>query len=86
MADDQVATRVPQLDPAPWLQALGGQANLVECGAASSRLWIRVRDAAQIEPSALTALGVKAIATPAENILHLIVGAQAEGLAAALYQ
>jgi PTS system N-acetylglucosamine-specific IIC component len=77
---------IAKRDAKPWLAALGGRDNVIEAGAASSRLWLRLRDPAKLDAAALAALGTKAIATPAEGIVHLIVGADAEPLAASLLQ
>ena len=81
-----IGSPVPARDAQPWLAALGGRDNVIEAGAASSRLWLRLRDPAKLDASALRALGTKAIANPAEGIVHLIVGADAEPLAAGLLQ
>jgi PTS system N-acetylglucosamine-specific IIC component len=61
-------------DAGPWLAALGGRANVVEAGAASSRVWLRVFDPAHIDEPGLAALGVRMIARPSPHALHLLVG------------
>ena len=61
-------------DPAPWYAALGGRQNIRESGAASSRLWLRLRDIGRIDHAALTKLGVRMIAYPSNDIVHLIIG------------
>ena len=61
-------------DPAPWYAALGGRQNIRESGAASSRLWLRLRDIGRIDHAALTKLGVRMIAYPSKDIVHLIIG------------
>ena len=78
-----VTTRI---DAEPWLAALGGRDNVVEAGAASSRLWLTLRDPAKLDATALRALGTKAIAAPATNVVHLIIGAEAGPVAASLLQ
>jgi len=78
-----VTTRI---DAEPWLAALGGRDNVVEAGAASSRLWLTLRDPAKLDAAALRALGTKAIAAPATNVVHLIIGAEAGPVAASLLQ
>ena len=70
-------------DAAPWLEALGGQDNLREAGAASSRIWVELTDAARLDESALRKLGVRMIARPAAASIHLLVD-HAEPIAAAL--
>ena len=71
-------------DPAPWLLALGGRANVTASGAASSRLWIDLADPARADEAALRALGVRMIARPSANALQLIIGDQAAAVAAGL--
>ena len=63
-----------KVDPAPWLAALGGRDNVLEAGAASSRVWLRLGDPARADEDALATLGVRMIARPAGDTLHLIVG------------
>jgi PTS system N-acetylglucosamine-specific IIC component len=77
---------VASVDAKPWLAALGGRDNVIEAGAAASRLWLKLRDPARLDRAALTALGTKAIATPGQDIVHLIVGTSAEPIAASLLQ
>jgi PTS system N-acetylglucosamine-specific IIC component len=71
-------------DPAPWLAALGGRANVTAAGAASSRLWLEMVDPAQVDEAALAKLGVRMIARPSVGSLHLIVGNDAAAIAAGL--
>ena len=73
-------------DAKPWLAAIGGRANLIEAGAASSRVWLRLRDPAQVDAAALKRLGTRAIATPTGDVVHLIIGADAAPLAISLVQ
>jgi len=68
------------------LKALGGRDNVEEAGAASSRLWLKLRDPTRLDAGALTALGTKAIATPGAGVVHLIVGPEAGPIAASLLQ
>ena len=68
------------------LAALGGRGNVVEVGAASSRLWLRLSDPSELDENVLKALGTRAIARPGADIVHLIVGADAEPIAASLLQ
>ena len=81
-----VAASAPtaEVDAGAWLEALGGRANVIEAGAASSRLWLQLRDPAKLDRTALAALGTKAIAAPADGIVHLIVGCDAGPIAAGL--
>jgi PTS system N-acetylglucosamine-specific IIC component len=74
---------VAAADPEPWLKALGGRENLRESGAASSRLWVKLGDAARLDERALAKLGVRMIARPAAGSVHLLME-DAEAVAAAL--
>jgi PTS system N-acetylglucosamine-specific IIC component len=77
---------VAKIDPQPWLAALGGRDNVIEAGAASSRLWLKLRDAARLDTAALAALGTRAVATPRKDVVHLIVSVEAEPIATSLLQ
>jgi len=82
-AAESQATAAPA-DPAPWLAALGGRDNVTASGAASSRLWVDLADPGRADEAALRRLGVRMIARPSGNALHLIVGADAAAVAAGL--
>ena len=73
----------PIADAAPWLAALGGRANLRESGAASSRVWLELGDVSLLDPDSLQKLGVRMIAIPAANTVHLLVD-DADRIASAL--
>jgi PTS system N-acetylglucosamine-specific IIC component len=75
---------VTAADPAPWLAALGGRGNISASGAASSRLWVDLADPVRADEAALRRLGVRMIARPSANALHLILGADAASVAAGL--
>jgi PTS system N-acetylglucosamine-specific IIC component len=88
LSGPQTAVRVeaePALTPdaGPWLDALGGRANLKEVGSAASRVWLRVQDPDQLNEPALSRLGVRMIAHPTDETVHLLVS-EAESIAAAL--
>ena len=71
------------VDASPWVEALGGRENVLEAGAASSRVWLRVADASRVDEQGLTRLGVRMITKPTAQTLHLLLSA-AEPVAAAL--
>jgi N-acetylglucosamine PTS system EIICBA or EIICB component len=71
------------MDVGPWHKALGGRDNVLEAGAAGSRVWLKLRDAAGLNEAGLAKLGVRMIAKPAPGSAHLLV-ANADELAAAL--
>jgi len=67
------------------LRALGERANLKELEAvAHTRLRVRLADPGRFDESAARLAGVAAVMRAAPGVLHLIVGEQAAGLAAAM--
>jgi PTS system N-acetylglucosamine-specific IIC component len=77
------AAPVTPVSGAPWLAALGGAANIRAGGLCGSRLWLELGGAA-VDEAALTRLGVRALVRPAASTLHLLIGPDAAGVAAAL--
>jgi PTS system N-acetylglucosamine-specific IIC component len=73
-------------DAAAVLAALGGRANVRSVVMAASRLRIGIEDAARVNRTALGCLGLRAVAVPRQDCVHLIVGPGAEAAAAALRQ
>jgi len=73
-------------DATAVLKALGGRANVRSVAAAASRLRIGIEDAARVDRAALGSLGVRAVAVPRLDCVHLIVGPEAQAAAAALRQ
>jgi PTS system N-acetylglucosamine-specific IIC component len=71
-------------DPAAWLAALGGRANLTGWGLCASRVVLGVIAADAIDEAALGRLGVRAIGHPGPHSLHLVLGPRAPALARAL--
>ena len=63
-------------------EALGGASNIGEVEVHGSRIRVAVRDAARVDAPALLAAGVRGVATPAENVFHLVIGPDAERKAA----
>ena len=72
------------MDAGPWLAALGGRANVIEAGAASSRVWLRVLDPARVDEAGLTALGVRMVVRPSTDAVHLLISGDADPVARAL--
>jgi PTS system N-acetylglucosamine-specific IIC component len=66
------------------LAALGGHPNISELGASSTRVRVGVVDPNAVDESALRALGLRGIARPAPQRLHLLIGPAAEAALAAL--
>jgi PTS system N-acetylglucosamine-specific IIC component len=72
------------LAAADVIAALGGRSNVSEVAPGSSRVLAKVRDAAAVDAGKLSALGARAIARPAPDSVHLIVGPGADALAQAI--
>jgi PTS system N-acetylglucosamine-specific IIC component len=64
------------------VQALGGRKNIANLHVNSSRLCVSVRDAAAVDETALRN-SVRAVARPAANSVHLILGPDAQAWAVA---
>ena len=61
------------------LSALGGRANVRDIEVvASSRLRVRVANATAVDEAAIRALGLRGIARPSANFVHVLVGPSAE--------
>ncbi|MDE2486180.1 MAG: N-acetylglucosamine-specific PTS transporter subunit IIBC [Alphaproteobacteria bacterium] len=83
-APDAPAPSPPLLDPAALLRALGGGGNLAEVAASTSRIRLRLRDPQALDEPALRGLGLRALARPAADVVHLVIGPAAAPLAARL--
>ena len=75
---------MPAPDAAALLAALGGRGNVRAVQAAASRLRVSVGDAALIDRAALRGLGLRGVAIPAADCVHVIVGPAADAACAAL--
>jgi PTS system N-acetylglucosamine-specific IIC component len=77
----QVPVRAgPTVDAAPWLDALGGRANILDVAANPSRLMLRLAEPARIDEPALRRLGLRGVARTADGALHLLLdGAESIG-------
>ena len=83
-APAEVHAADPGLDLDALLSALGGRDNLLEVGASSTRLRLRLADTGAVDEAALKQLGARAIARVGEARLHVILGPSAEAAAAGL--
>lgn len=76
------ATTAPQITPevlSRLLFALGGRENIREIEAvASTRLWVRVANGMAVDPGAIRSLGLRGVAQPAPDCVHVVVGAGVE--------
>jgi len=71
-------TKVTQAVLSQLLSALGGRNNVREIEAvASSRLRVRVANATQIDENALRSLGLRGIARPTADHVHILIGPSA---------
>jgi len=62
------------------LHALGGRSNVRAVELASSRLRVQVTRGSSIDEAAIRALGLRGVARPAEDWVHLLVGPGAAGV------
>jgi N-acetylglucosamine PTS system EIICBA or EIICB component len=84
-------TVTAQIVHEPWrgdatrvLAALGGAGNIRGLTVAASRLLVEVQEAREVDRAALVALGLRAVAVPRADCVHLIVGPAAPAASAAL--
>jgi PTS system N-acetylglucosamine-specific IIC component len=78
------ATPRTRLSAAALIAALGGAQNVRDVTPCSTRVRARVRDATRVDVPGLKALGARAVAQPRPDSVHLVVGLEAEDLAAAM--
>jgi phosphotransferase system IIB component len=71
-------------DATRLLAALGGAGNIRSLTLAASRLLVEVQQAARVDRVGLVALGLRAVALPRPDCVHLIVGPAAPAASAAL--
>src|SRR5262252_2369560 len=64
--------------------ALGAAGNIRSLTVAASRLLVEVQEVARVDRMALVALGLRAVALPHPDCMHLIVGPAARAASAAL--
>jgi PTS system N-acetylglucosamine-specific IIC component len=81
---DAPATRFDPSIARDLLAALGGRHNISELGASSTRVRVGVLDPNAVNEPALRALGLRGIARPAPERLHILIGPAAESALAAL--
>ena len=77
------AQPTPEVDVGAWLEAIGGRANMKEVGAAASRVWLCLNSRDRLNEGALRRLGVRMIARPTHETVHLLVS-DAEAIAGSL--
>jgi PTS system N-acetylglucosamine-specific IIC component len=78
------AADTPVTDMRALLLALGGAANVLEVEALASRLRVRVVTGEGIDKQRVRALGVRGVAAPKSNSIHLVIGPAADRVAASL--
>jgi len=79
------ATRAQTERAAQISQALGGRGNIIEIdSAAITRLRVKLKNVSAVDESALQSAGVTGVMRLSGNLVHLIVGDEAEAYASAL--
>ena len=81
---EQFSRRGSPGDVVAVLAAIGGRTNVRSVDTCASRVRIGIGNAARVDRAALTALGLRGVALPHPDCVHLIVGPGAPALAAAL--
>jgi len=81
---EQSSRRGSPSGAAAVLSAIGGHSNVRSVGTCASRVRIGIGDSSLLDRAALAALGLRGIALPHPDCVHLIVGPEAPALAAAL--
>jgi PTS system glucose-specific IIC component len=81
------AARQNTIDPRGLLEGLGGRGNVTELSAcATTRLRVTVKEDSAVDLALLKRAGVLAAVQVTDRLLHVIVGWQAESLAAELHE
>jgi PTS system N-acetylglucosamine-specific IIC component len=83
-ADAPVAATAAAPTAGGFVEALGGAANLLEVDACTTRLRLKVADLARVDEARLRALGAKGIVRPGGQALQVVLGPQADQVAADL--
>jgi len=65
-----------------FVAALGGAPNLLQVDACTTRLRLRLADAAKVDDAALKALGARGVVRPGGDALQVVLGPQADQVAA----
>ncbi len=80
-AAPEAAVAVPDDEAEAFVAALGGRANLLEVEACTTRLRLRLQDAAAVDEAALRRLGAKGMIRPSPQALQVVLGPQADRVA-----
>lgn len=83
-APARAPTRQDEAKAGALLAALGGPANLRDLSACSSRLRLVLQDTAKLDQTALAKAGARGCVTLSQNIVHIIIGADAQALQRAM--
>ena len=69
-----------------YLRALGGSANVLAIDACTTRLRVAIADGGHVDEQALKALGIRGIVRPAAGSVQVIIGPEADRIAAEVQQ
>ena len=69
-----------------YLKALGGTANVLSIDACTTRLRVAIADGGHVDEQALRALGIRGIVRPASGSVQVIIGPEADQIAAEVQQ
>jgi len=79
--DTQEDTGTKSTEALAFIEALGGEENIIETDACITRLRMQVKDSSTLEDSAFTALGAKGVIRPDKRSIQVILGTKAESVA-----
>ena len=69
-----------------YLKALGGTANVLAIDACTTRLRVAIADGGHVDEQALRALGIRGLVRPASGSVQVIIGPEADQIAAEVQQ
>lgn len=80
--------KAPAIDvatfPKQCLKLLGGHDNIMKIDSCVTRIRVTLKDTSQVDDSKFKAIGATAVVRIGDKLLHIVVGSEAENLAAAI--
>lgn len=70
--------------PKQCLKLLGGHDNIMKIDSCVTRIRVTLKDTSQVDDSKFKAIGATAVVRIGDKLLHIVVGSEAENLAAAI--
>lgn len=80
--------KAPAIDvatfPKQCLKLLGGHDNIMKIDSCVTRIRVTLKDTSQVDDSKFKAIGATAVVRIGDKLLHIVVGSEADNLAAAI--